>query len=497
MPLQASIQLDPIRIQGEISPLIYSGFTEHMGRCIYGGIYEPDNKAGLIDEHGFRTDVLQALRDIKASPPDASDSYRWEDGIGPRASRPARLELAWLGIETNHFGTDEFMTWCDTLGTEPFICLNMGTGTLESALHWLEYMNGKVGTYWADQRATNGHPEPYGVKYVALGNEVWGPWQVGQATAIDYAKAAKQWGKALKLIDPSIKLVSCGKEGTDDWDLVVLMECFDVIDYHSLHLYTRGPQHEVNAMSPALAERGIRITREYINLARMAKDRGPPAYDWDGKPSTKDVGICFDEWNVWNPDIAPGVTGAEQTYTMSDALAVAAYLNIFIRTGTEIACLAQSVNVISPLMTSPTGMLKQTTFFAVELFARFMQGKALDVFVDCSSYVGTMGIDRPWSAHMCKDSFKWIDSTAALDENILTVAIINRHPQEAFDVALNLAGAREASPEVDVYELHDDNLMAVNTWESQPVQIKHSKAKYDGVATLKAGSLQLVRITLV
>ncbi|KAG6878359.1 hypothetical protein C0992_008255 [Termitomyces sp. T32_za158] len=265
-----SIHIDLARIIDEVDPRIYSGFTEHMGRCIYGGIYDPDNQHGLVDlKTGFRTDVLEALKElnvplVRYPGGNFVSSYRWQDGIGPKELRPRRPELAWLTEESNQFGTGTKFVWCRTLGTEPYICLNMGTGTLEDALAWVEYCNSSANTYWANLRRKNGHEEPYNVKYWSLGNifdslpstnahhqgltgnEVWGPWQVGQMESQDYAKKAFQWAKALKLLDPSIKLISCGETGFSDWDRVTLKKLAPVVDFHSIHR-TEG-KHDVNVM---------------------------------------------------------------------------------------------------------------------------------------------------------------------------------------------------------------------------------------------------------
>ncbi|KAJ5649910.1 uncharacterized protein N7484_003633 [Penicillium longicatenatum] len=171
-----------------------------MGRCVYGGIFDSDNNNGLVDENGFRTDVIESMKELQVP----------IDGVGPKEMHPKRVEIAWKGVETNHFGTDEFMKWCGIIGAEPYLALNMGTGTLEEALGWLEYCNLDTDTHYANLRRQNGRQKPYGVKYWALGNEVWGPWQVEQSSKEDYAKKAYQWGKALKLLDPMIKLVLCG-----------------------------------------------------------------------------------------------------------------------------------------------------------------------------------------------------------------------------------------------------------------------------------------------
>lgn len=263
----AVISINPAHKASPINPNIYAGFTEHMGRCIYGGIYDPTNpNKHLIDSHGFRLDVIDAFRDLNVPVvryPGGNfvATYHWLDGVGPWDQRPRRPELAWLGEESNAFGTDEFMLWCEKVGTEPYLCLNMGTGTLDEALAWVEYCNGTRNTYYANLRRKNGRQEPYNVKYWALGNEVWGPWQVEQNTKEEYAKKAYQWAKALKLLDPSLVLILCGQDGTSDWDRYVLQQCVkldlhglsgqerskSLIDMHSIHIYTASKEHLPNA----------------------------------------------------------------------------------------------------------------------------------------------------------------------------------------------------------------------------------------------------------
>lgn len=261
------ITIDPAHRLSPINPNIYSGFTEHMGRCIYGGIYDPSNpNKNLIDhENGFRLDVIDAMKELNVPVvryPGGNfvATYHWLDGVGPREQRPKRPELAWIGTESNEFGTDEFMLWCEAVGCEPYLCLNMGTGTLDEALAWVDYCNGTRDTYYANLRRKNGRQEPYNVKYWALGNEVWGPWQVEQNTKEDYAKKAYQWAKALKLLDPSLVLILCGQDGTSDWDRYVLQQCVkldlhglggmgtekSLIDMHSIHIYTASSEHLPN-----------------------------------------------------------------------------------------------------------------------------------------------------------------------------------------------------------------------------------------------------------
>ncbi|PSR76769.1 hypothetical protein PHLCEN_2v8221 [Hermanssonia centrifuga] len=259
MSTEVTLDVFPTAPIAPVSPYIFSGFLEHLGRCIYGGILpagpthfpytsrKPCPKENFVEtprelltEEGFRKDVIEVLRDELGTPmvrwPGGNyvSSYKWEDGIGPLAERKRRPELAWGGEESNQFGTDELIAWCRVAKIEPYIILNMGTGTLEEALHWVEYCNGAGDTYYANLRRKNtGKDEPHNVRYWGLGNEVWGEWQVGQQTASAYTIKARQWAHAIHLLDPTIKLIGCGETGLNEWDGVVLEGLVDKVDGHS------------------------------------------------------------------------------------------------------------------------------------------------------------------------------------------------------------------------------------------------------------------------
>lgn len=240
MPAAAArIKIDLDRKIGTIDRNIYGNFTEHLGRCIYGGIY--DEGSSLSGADGFRKDVLEAARGMHVSVlrwpgGNFSSGYNWKDGIGPKDARPRRWDTAWQEEESNRFGTDEFIEYCRKLGAEPYICVNMGTGTMQDAADWVEYCNATTDTYWANLRKKNGHPEPYNVKYWALGNEVYGSWQAGHKDVADYAADALEFGKMMRWVDPSIKLIACGGPGVD-WNLPVLEKLVYLVDYISLHHY--------------------------------------------------------------------------------------------------------------------------------------------------------------------------------------------------------------------------------------------------------------------
>jgi len=484
-----SINVDVNRRLSKIDSNIYGGFMEHMGRCIYGGIYDPGNP--LSDSHGYRTDVLSALREldipvIRYPGGNFVATYHWQDGIGPRENRPARPELAWLGTETNEFGTDEFMHWLSVLSggkekrVEPYFALNFGTGTLDEALAWVEYCNGTKNTYYANLRRKNGHEEPYNIKYWALGNEMWGPWQVGQMTSSDYSKTASQWAKALKLLDPSLCLILCGETGHSSWDHEVLKDCIQYVDMHSIHIYTADKSHLPNVVAPLSAERAIETAAALIDIARIEK-KIPPSV-----PRTT---ICFDEWNVWDPERAPGEQGAEELYTLSDALSVAVWLNVFVRQSKWVgmANIAQSVNVISPLMTTKDGVVRQATWWPLLLFSKHMRGWTVGVHVASGAYDGVT--NPAWLQGVLEQGASWLDVSASInEEGVLSLVVVNINETKDFEV--DLAGVGK---EVEVYTVTGSDVKAVNAEGKEEVSVKEGKWDGEGKFKFPKHSMTMLR----
>jgi alpha-N-arabinofuranosidase len=414
------IVVDPARQLGDLDRNVFGGFVEHLGRCIYGGMY--DEGSPLADARGFRTDVLDLLRDLRMGVlrwPGGNfvSNYHWTDGIGPRADRPRRPELAWGGEESNRFGTDEFMAYCAELGTDPYICLNMGTGSLEEALAWVEYCNSARDTAWAARRRDNGRDEPYQVRYWGLGNEMYGDWQVGALSAEEYVRTATRWARAIRMLDPDALLVSCGMNGWNDWDAAVIDGLAPHVDLHSLHIYTGSADYWTNVLAPHQAERAIRCASALIDrTAYVKKIARPPR-------------LAYDEWNVWYRT-SDGTL--EERYNFSDALAVGTYLNIFVRNCARVrmANLAQMVNAIAPIVTSPQVAVTQPIYYPVLLHAR----AALDVAVD--AYVSGPTVDGPapepggrWP-HRVADlgPFTLVDAaaTASTDRGRLALTLVNR-----------------------------------------------------------------------
>jgi alpha-N-arabinofuranosidase len=418
------IAIDPYRPVGRLDRNVFGGFVEHLGRCIYGGIYEEGSP--LADANGFRKDVLSLLRELRVGVlrwPGGNfvSNYHWMDGIGPKDSRPRRPELAWGGEESNRFGTDEFLSYCAELGTQPYICLNMGTGSLEEALAWIEYCNSARDTYWAQRRRENGHEQPYQVRYWGLGNEMYGEWQVGAFSAEEYVREATRWARAIRMLDPEAKLVSCGMNGWNEWDRVVIDQLAPLVDYHSIHIYTGSDDYWTNVLQPHQAERAIRCARGLIERAAYTKKIANPPW------------IAYDEWNVWYRDM----TGAlEERYSFADALAVATYLNIFVRNchWVRMANLAQLVNAIAPIVTSPGTAVSQPIYYPVLLHAQAALDTAVDLYVD-----GPV-VNPEWPAstgrwpHRVADlgPFTLIDAAATVSANNsrIAVTLVNRSPDE-------------------------------------------------------------------
>ena len=282
---QARIKIDIDRTIGDVDPNLFGNFAEHLGRCIYGGIY--DEGSPLSDDRGYRKDVMDATRQLGVTVlrwpgGNFSSGYNWKDGIGPRDQRPVRADLAWGDMESNRFGTDEFLRYCRVMGLEPYICVNLGLGTIDDARHWVEYCNDSRHTYWADQRRKNGQDEPYKVKYWGLGNEIDGPWQLGYKSADDYAKFALEAGKSMRAVDPSIKLIASGPSnyGADwiGWSRTVLSALRNQIDYISLHTYINNRDNDLEKFlgSSQTIDNYIEVTEGEIKQARAGRPDARP-----------------------------------------------------------------------------------------------------------------------------------------------------------------------------------------------------------------------------
>ncbi len=462
---QALIKIDTDRQAGQVDPHIFGNFAEHLGRCIYGGIF--DEGSPLSDSDGFRKDVLEAAHGLGVTLlrwPGGNfvSGYDWRDGIGPRDQRPARRDGAWGALESNRFGTDEFLKYCERLGVEPYVCINAGLGSVDEARHWVEYCNESAQTYWAQQRRKNGREKPWGVKYWGLGNEIDGPWQLGHKNAEDYAKFALEAGKAMRRADPSIKLIASGSSNFGPnadwvgWNRTVLERLKPEIDFISLHTYIGNPENNFErflAVSRDIDER-IEVVDGLIRAAQA------------GMRNPRPIKIAFDEWNVWyrarggttESDIAK--TGLEEIYNYEDALAMGMFLNSFIRHAevVKMANLAQLVNVIAPIFTNKQGMYLQTIYFPLAEYARQRGNQSLDLFVRSPEY----NPDQ-------RGPLGYLDVSATYDRNgRVFLNVLNR--SEQMDISAQVDNVKGALPnQIDVWELNHSDLKATHTFGKDTV----------------------------
>ncbi len=484
--LKAKIKIDIERKTGEIDSMVYGNFTEHLGRCIYGGLYEPDSKQA--DKFGFRKDVIEATKDLNVSQvrwPGGNfvSGYHWMDGIGPADKRPKRKDLAWGAIEPNLVGTDEFLQWAKEADVQPYVCVNMGTGTIEEARNWVEYCNAPAGFYYSDLRGANGHPQPYDVKIWGLGNEMDGPWQIGHLNAEDYTKKALEAAKLMKWSDNSIKLIASGSSnyGADwqNWNSTVLAGLFDYVDYISLHHYAgnRDKDHYRFMASIQMVNNVIDITRGMIKEVQQKRKSHKPVY------------IAFDEYNVWYR--TGGNEQLEEHYNMQDALVVASYLNTFIRNAdvVKMANLAQLVNVIAPMMVTNDTLWKQTTYFPLQLFAKYCYGQSINAYVESDTYDAGDYKNIPY-----------LDVSTAYNDKSgeLIINVVNRHLDKAIETSVaNQFGKLAAK--ATVYEVNSEKITDENTVRDQKVKTiqKEINVKENGfVYSFPPHSFTMIKVKL-
>ncbi len=472
----ARIKFDTDRIKGEVDKNLYGNFVEHLGRCVYGGIYEPGSK--LSDPDGFRKDVLEAVKGLNVSLiryPGGNfvSNYHWLDGVGPKNERVPRMELAWARLETNEFGTNEFVKYCRAAGSEPYLSVNMGTGTIEEAQRWVEYCNVKEGPYYAELRRKHGFPEPYNVKFWSLGNEMDGEWQMGHLNAEDYNKKAMEAAKLMRLTSPDIKLVAAGSSNyrphadPDYWNRSVITHLKDVVDYIALHMYVGNPDNNYyNFLStPLVMEERTRIVRGMIDEAMQKADRGtrPPMY------------IAWDEYNVWyrarTDETMKGTRALEEKYNLEDALVIGGFLNVFIRNAdiVKMANMAQLVNVIAPVFAEEKGIFRQTIYFPLELFAKNMKGKSLDLFVDCPTYNTDEFYIGLGEATTKQTNVPYLDVSATYNNGEVVICVINRHKDNPIKTDI-ISQSGEFIDVLKVSEINAPDIKATNDFGIENVR---------------------------
>jgi alpha-L-arabinofuranosidase len=503
MPI-AKIILDPAHTVGPLNRRLFGSFVEHLGRCVYDGIYEPGHPAA--DEDGFRTDVMDLVRELGVTTiryPGGNfvSGYRWEDGVGPRERRPKRLDLAWHSLETNQVGLHELARWSERVNTELMLALNLGTrGTLE-ALDLLEYTNTRAGSALAEQRAANGSPDPFNVRMWCLGNEMDGPWQLGHRSAEDYGKIASQVAKAMRQLDPNLELVVCGSSSRSMptfgvWERVVLEHTYDDADFISCHAYYQERDNDRSSFLASAVDMDA-----FIEAVIATADSVKAALR-----SERTIDISFDEWNVWYSDrfgknekitdpntwpYAPRLL--EDQYSVIDAVVVGSLLISLLKHADRVkaACVAQLVNVIAPIMTEPGGpSWRQTTFFPFAITSRLAKGTVLRLAVESPSY-----------ETLVYGSVPLVDAVATIDNDgsAAAVFLVHRGQDAATTLSIDI-GSLGPVRLAESLALSGDEPTAANTLEhpdrvapapNRSVRIQH------GVLTVELPPISWTALQLI
>jgi alpha-N-arabinofuranosidase len=484
----------------DVDPRLYGSFIEHLGRAVYGGIYEPGHP--LADEDGFRQDVMALVKEldvpiVRYPGGNFVSGYRWEDGVGPREKRPRRPELAWKTLETNEVGTDEFAAWANKVGADVMMAVNLGTRGIDAATHLLEYCNFPSGTSWSDLRISHGYREPHRIKTWCLGNEMDGAWQIGHKTADEYGRLANETAMAMRKLDPSIELVACGSSKSNmpefpQWEATVLEHTYEAVDFISLHQYF-GNQMNDTANFLAKSLEVDRFIRMVIATCDFVKAK---------KRSKKTMMLSFDEWNVWYRSFvhkekrepwsfAPPLL--EDIYNLEDALLVGCVLITFLKHADRVrmSCMAQLVNVIAPIMTENGGRAwRQTIFYPFFHASRYGRGTVLQPIVSSPCYDAKEFTDVPY-----------LESVAVYNEEKeeLTVFAVNRSLEQGllFECDIrSFAGYRLLEHLV----LEHADLKAVNTADEEKVKPHNggNASIADGTltATLPKQSWNVIRLGL-
>ena len=488
------IKIDLERIVGGIDPNIFGGFSEHVGHCIYGGIYDPDSP--LADKDGLRSDVLATLRRLNYSNVrwpggNFASQYRWRDGIGPKQERPSSYDLSWGQVESNQFGTDEFIQFCRKLNIEPYLCVNCGDGDMREASDWVEYCNGTADTTLVKLRHKHGFEKPHKVKYWGIGNEVDGVWQVGYKTPQEYARAITEFAKVMKRVDPNIKIVASAASFWDDMPVkyflpdamarnlnvewveraqLMLQQAGDFIDYMSIHRYYHPKPNDPFETFVVLSELFEEHISAYEGLIHaVCLEKGIKRH----------INIAVDEYGIL---YFPRWMNKPQS--MADAMVTAMCLNSFIRHANSVRManltFIMDLNVpevsSSPIAIRPDGLLLQSTFYPFELYRRTCGQKALDVFWNGESFAAITYLGRGYSG------IRTLDVSATLDElhKQLVIYVVNRSQAEAMETTISLADGQFAES-IKVSVVNGPDINAENTFDKpNQVGIQESTLKTSG-----------------
>ena len=479
--LKVKMELSKSMKIGEVDKRIYGSFIEHLGRAVYDGLYNPTHS--LANKEGFRKDVIDLVKEIdvpiiRYPGGNFVSNFYWEDSVGPQSERPKCLELAWRSLETNEVGLNEFAKWTQAVNSELMMAVNLGTRGIRDACNLLEYCNHPSGSKYSDMRISHGVKDPHKIKVWCLGNEMDGSWQIGHKTMEEYGRLAAETAKAMRIVDPTIELVSCGSSSKDmvtfpEWEEATLSHTYEYVDYVSLHQYygnRNGDSNDYLASSDDMSQfiKTVIATCDYVKAKKRSK---------------KDLYLSFDEWNVWfhsnkkDSDImenypwqvAPSLL--EDCYNFEDALLVGLMLITLLKHADRVkmACMAQLVNVIAPIMTEAGGgtAWKQTIFYPFMHASKYGRGVALHAIMDSPK-------------HDTKEHGEITD--------VESVAVWNEEAQEVTIFAVNRNLEKDLTLEVDIRSfegyrvlehivLENEDLKAVNCAQMQrvaPVSVKQS-----------------------
>ena len=461
---KATLILDKDFAISRVDERLFGSFIEHLGRSVYGGIYDPGNPKS--DESGFRQDVLAMVRKlnvpiVRYPGGNFVSGFNWEDSIGLRENRPTRLDLAWFTTETNEFGLHEFCHWINKAESQAMYAVNLGTRGVDEARSVVEYCNHPSGSYWSDLRRRNGAEKPFGIKLWCLGNEMDGPWQIGQKTAYEYGRTVNESAKVMKWVDPSIEVVACGSSAYDmptfgSWELEMLDQCYENVDYVSLHRYYQNLTDD----TPNFLAKSLDMDEFIKKVVSLCDAVGAK------KHSKKTLYLSFDEWNVWYHSnkqdkeiLASNRWGSslhllEDVYNFEDALLIGSMLITLLRNSdrVKIACLAQLINVIAPIMTSERGCWAQTIFWPFMHVSQYGRGLALKPIIDAPFYDSTDFEKIPM-----------IDAAAVLsDDGALTIFAVNRSMDREIKLTCDLSAFQGYQFKEHII-MHHDDVKAVNT----------------------------------
>ena len=492
--MKAKIIFDRNKAIGDIDKRIYGSFIEHLGRAVYGGIYEPTHKCA--DELGFRKDVLELINKLNVPVvryPGGNfvSGYNWEDGIGKKELRPKKLDLAWLTTETNQVGIDEFQEWAKRAGTEIMMAINLGTRGPDEARNLIEYCNSETDTYYANLRRQNGFEKPFGIKLWCLGNEMDGDWQICHKTAEEYGRIATEAAKTLKWVDPTVELVACGSSDPNmptfgSWERTVLDHTYDYIDYLSLHCYYGNKSNDTPDFLARVEQMDsfIKTTRDICDEIKQKKN------------SEKTINLSFDEWNVWYRtkdeeksmerwQIAPHLL--EEKFNFEDALLVGSMLSCLHNNcdRVKIACLAQLVNVIAPIMTENDGKAwVQTIYYPFMYSSLYGNGKALKTTIECGSYKSKEGWDVPYLYSSVIDN---------KEANEIVIFATNRSLNDDIELNFDFGELKNCSLYEHI-ELYSDDLKAENDRDNQRIFPSIREIIHTSPVILKKHSWNMLRL---